>query len=167
MVKYRICKGGTIMVHRILVLHGPNLNLLGTREPDVYGVSTLDDINRTLTEIANQAGISLTAIQSNHEGQLIDAVHGARGIYDMILFNPGAFTHYSIALRDAITAVAVPTIEVHLSNIHSREEFRHRSVIAPVCWGQISGFGVTSYILALRAAIEKLAGRSPHGSAAK
>lgn len=145
-----------MMPHRILVLNGPNLNLLGTREPDVYGVSTLDDINRILTEMADQAGISLTTIQSNHEGQLIDAIHGARGNYDMILFNPGAFTHYSIALRDAIAAVAIPTIEVHLSNIHSREEFRHRSVIAPVCWGQICGFGAASYIIALRAAMEKL-----------
>jgi 3-dehydroquinate dehydratase-2 len=145
-----------MMPHRILVLHGPNLNLLGIREPDVYGVSTLDDINRELTEIANQAGISLTTIQSNHEGQLLDTIHGARGNYDMIIFNPGAFTHYSIALRDAIAAVAVPTIEVHLSNIHSREEFRHRSVIAAVCWGQICGFGAASYSLALQAAIERL-----------
>jgi len=144
------------MPHRILVLHGPNLNLLGTREPDVYGKSTLDDINHELMEIANQAGISLTTTQSNHEGQLIDAIHGARGNYDMIIFNPGAFTHYSIALRDAIAAIAVPTIEVHLSNIHSREEFRHRSVIAAVCLGQICGFGTASYSLALRAAIEKL-----------
>lgn len=144
------------MPRHILVLHGPNLNLLGTREPNVYGVITLADINRQLKEIADKSGISLTCVQSNHEGQLLDAIHEAKGHYDMIIFNPGAFTHYSIALRDAIAAVAVPTIEVHLSNIHSREEFRHRSVIAPVCWGQISGFGADSYMLALRAAIDKL-----------
>lgn len=144
------------MSRRILVLHGPNLNLLGTREPDIYGHETLDDINSRLTGIAEQAGFQLTFLQSNHEGQLIDTIHGAKGNYEMILINPGAFTHYSIALRDAIAAIAIPTIEVHLSNIHSREEFRHKSVIAPVCWGQICGFGSYSYVLALHAAIEKL-----------
>ncbi|RME10571.1 MAG: type II 3-dehydroquinate dehydratase [Ardenticatenia bacterium] len=135
----------------IYVLHGPNLNLLGLREPDVYGHDTLDDINTRLRERANAAGARLTIHQSNHEGVLIDLIHAARTEADAILINPGGFTHTSVALRDAIAAVGLPTVEVHLSNIHAREPFRHTSLIAPVCVGQISGFGWRSYLLGLDA----------------
>ena len=154
------------MLGSILILHGPNLNMLGKREPAVYGRQTLDEINQRLTEKARQAGISVRCMQSNCEGALIDEIHQASGRYDLIIFNPGAFTHYSIALRDAVAAVSTPVIEVHLSNIHSREEFRHRSVIAPVCLGQISGFGAGSYYMALSAAIELLAERGESENAA-
>jgi len=133
------------------VLHGPNLNLLGLREPDVYGHTTLDDINARLRERAEVAGVRLTIHQSNHEGVLIDLIHAARTHADAILINPGGFTHTSVALRDAIAAVGLPTVEVHLSNIHAREPFRHTSLIAPVCAGQISGFGWHSYLLGLEA----------------
>jgi len=136
----------------ILVIHGPNLNLLGQREPGVYGSATLADINARLVSLGEELGVSVETFQSNHEGAIIDAIHGAAGRFGAIVINPGAFTHYSIAIRDAIAAVAVPTVEVHLSNVYRREEFRHRSVIAPVAAGTIAGFGADSYCLGLRAA---------------
>ena len=141
---------------RILVLHGPNLNLLGTREPEIYGSTTLDDINEMIAERATEAGIETAFYQSNHEGDLVDAIQQANHKFDFIIFNAAAFTHYSIAIRDAIAAIDVPVIEVHISNIHQREEFRHTSVLAPVAMGQICGLGVESYLAALEAIIYKL-----------
>ncbi len=141
---------------RVLVLHGPNLNMLGTREPEIYGYTTLDDINEMIAERAAEAGIETAFFQSNHEGELVDALQQANHKFDFIIFNAAAFTHYSIAIRDAIAAIDVPVIEVHLSNIHKREEFRHTSVLAPVAMGQISGLGVESYLAALDAIIYKL-----------
>lgn len=133
----------------ISVLHGPNLNLLGMRERSIYGNVTLATINRALVAAAGDDN-EIQTFQSNHEGALIDEIQRAREWADGLLLNPGAFTHYSYAIRDAVAGVALPTVEVHLSNIHSREEFRHRSVIAPVCIGQISGFGWRSYLLGLQ-----------------
>jgi 3-dehydroquinate dehydratase-2 len=142
---------------KILVLHGPNLNLLGTREPELYGRDTLESINRELAALAEELQLRASFFQSNHEGALIDRIHLAREEEIAgILINPGAYTHTSIALRDAISAVGIPTIEVHLSNIHAREVFRHHSCLAPVCVGQICGFGATSYLLALQGLAEKL-----------
>jgi 3-dehydroquinate dehydratase-2 len=136
---------------KILVLHGPNLNLLGTREPAIYGTLTFNEINSAMTAFAVELGIDLTIFQSNSEGALIDMIHSVIGAYDGILINPAAYTHTSVAIRDALSAAALPTVEVHLSNIHSREEFRSRSFIAPIAVGQISGFGLDSYLLGLRA----------------
>ena len=140
----------------ILVLHGPNLNLLGKREPEVYGSHTLEDINRALVERANSLNVALDYFQSNHEGGLIDRIHAAVGNRDGILINPGGYTHTSIALRDALSGVNIPTVEVHLSNIYRREEFRHHSYIAPIAVGQVSGFGVHSYRLGLDALVHYL-----------
>lgn len=133
----------------ILVINGPNLNLLGTREPEIYGAETLEDINSFLQAAAQQMAVSVQFFQSNSEGELVDAIQGAVGIFDGIIINPAAYTHTSIAIRDAISAVAIPTVEVHLSNVYSREAFRHKSFIAPVAVGQIAGFGSTGYKLAL------------------
>jgi 3-dehydroquinate dehydratase-2 len=138
---------------KILVLHGPNLNLLGSRENDVYGSVTLDAINRELEGLAKAEGVKLAIHQSNAEGELVDWIQKAAGAFDALLINPGAFTHTSIALRDAIAGVGIPTIEVHLSNIYRREAFRQHSYIAGVAVGQISGFGSDSYVLGLRAAV--------------
>lgn len=139
---------------KILVLHGPNLNLLGTREPDVYGSMTLDDINSKLVELGKELGAEIKCLQSNHEGALIDALHDARTWANGVVFNPGGYTHTSVALRDAISAIQIPVIEVHLSNVYAREEFRHVSMISAVCKGKITGFGWRSYALGLRALIE-------------
>lgn len=140
----------------ILILHGPNLNLLGRREPAVYGTLTLAEIDRILVADGQSLGVQVTCFQSNHEGEIIDRIHAASGKYDGLVINAGAYTHTSIAIRDGIVAVNLPTVEVHLSNIHQREKFRHRSVIAPVCIGQICGFGVESYRLGLRALVTYL-----------
>jgi 3-dehydroquinate dehydratase-2 len=134
---------------KILVINGPNLNLLGTREPEIYGAETLDDINCSLQGAAQKMAVSVQFFQSNSEGELVDAIQGAVGIFDGIIINPAAYTHTSIAIRDAIAAVAIPTVEVHLSNVYKREEFRHKSFIAPVALGQIAGFGSAGYKLAL------------------
>jgi 3-dehydroquinate dehydratase-2 len=143
-------------MRKILVIHGPNLNLLGQREPDIYGKVTIGDINTDLEREAKAKGVSLKIVQSDHEGDIVELIGKSKGEFDAILINPAAYTHTSVAIRDAISAVAVPTIEVHLSNIYKREEFRHTSLIAPVARGQVSGFGRMSYILGLEAAIDAI-----------
>ena len=142
------------------ILHGPNLNLLGTREPEIYGKLTLEDINERARQHMTRYNAQLRAEQSNHEGALIDMLHVARNWAHGIVFNPGAYTHTSIALRDAINAIDVPVVEVHLSNVHARESFRHTSLLAPVCLGQVVGFGWRSYLLGLTALLDHLAERT-------
>jgi len=151
-------KKETAKVRRILLLNGPNLNLLGAREPDKYGTTTLAEIESRLAQLAKERGVELETFQSNHEGALVDRIHAARGQADVLIFNPGAYTHTSIALADAIAAVGIPTIEVHLSNIYTREPFRHHSHIDPVAMGQITGFGAKGYELAFEAAMEIASG---------
>ena len=140
----------------ILVLHGPNLNLLGKREPGIYGFETLANVNDRLLQEAAALQVQVSTLQSNHEGALVDAIHAASGIHQGILVNAGAYTHTSVAIRDAIAAIALPTVEVHLSNIYRREVFRHHSYIAPIAIGQISGFGAESYRLGLQALVHHL-----------
>ncbi|MGA7194368.1 MAG: type II 3-dehydroquinate dehydratase [Anaerolineales bacterium] len=139
---------------KMLVLHGPNLNLLGTREPEIYGSMTLEDINAKLIEFGKSLGAEVKCLQSNHEGALIDALHDARTWASGVVFNPGGYTHTSVALRDAIIAIGIPVVEVHLSNVYAREEFRHKSLLSAVCKGKITGFGWMSYALGLRVLIE-------------
>lgn len=139
---------------KILLLHGPNLNLLGTREPEVYGSMTLNDINEKMVALGKELGADVTCLQSNHEGALIDALHDARTWASGVVFNPGGYTHTSVALRDAISAIVIPVIEVHLSNVYAREEFRHTSFVSAVCKGKVSGFGWRSYELGLRGLID-------------
>lgn len=141
---------------KILVLHGPNLNLLGRRQPEIYGRLTLEQINQRIRELARELGVEVETRQSNNEGELVSWVHEASGRFGAIVINAGAYTHSSVALRDALVAVGLPAVEVHISNIYKREEFRRRSTIAEVAVGQITGFGVHSYLLGLRAALECL-----------
>ena len=156
MGKYNPTEGIKVKkMNYILILHGPNLNLLGTREPEVYGTVSLADLDARLKTAGVDFGLELRSYQSNHEGALIDALHEAREWADGVVFNPGAYTHTSIALRDAISAIGIPVVEVHLSNIYAREEFRHKSLLAPVCAGKITGFGWRSYLLGVQALITR------------
>ncbi|MBB5173087.1 type II 3-dehydroquinate dehydratase [Texcoconibacillus texcoconensis] len=134
---------------KVLILNGPNLNRLGTREPDVYGRESLEDLKKRLDKFGNKRGVSIRMEQSNHEGELVDLLHTAEEDCQGIVINPAAFTHYSYALRDAIASLSIPTVEVHLSNVHARESFRQTSVTAPVCVGQLSGFGFLGYEMAI------------------
>ena len=148
---------------KILVIHGPNLNMLGRREPDVYGTSSFDDMHEHIKNFASETGIEVEIFQSNSEGGIVDAIQRAVDTVDGILINPGAYTHYSYAIRDALKGSGLPVVEVHLSNIYAREEFRSKSVTAPVADGQISGFGVESYLLGLRA-LSSLISKRRHGN---
>jgi 3-dehydroquinate dehydratase-2 len=139
---------------KILVLHGPNLNLLGTREPEIYGSTTLGEIDAKLVELGKSLGAHVKCLQSNHEGELINALHDARTWANGVVFNPGGYTHTSVALRDAISAISIPVVEVHLSNVYAREEFRHHSMISAVCKGKVIGFGWKSYALGLRGLLD-------------
>ena len=141
---------------RVLVIHGPNLNLLGTREPEIYGSSTLQDINAGLISLGAELGCAVESLQSNHEGELIDGIHAAAKSTDFVIINPGAFTHTSIALRDALAGTELPFIEVHLSNVHAREPFRHKSYFSDLAVGVICGLGVSGYDYALRSAVQHL-----------
>ncbi len=141
---------------KILIINGPNINLLGTREPEIYGTLTLDKINEELAKYAASLGVETETFQSNIEGEIVDRIQQAKGVCDGIVINPAAYTHTSVAIRDAISAVALPAVEVHISNIHNREEFRKHSFIAPVCIGQIAGFGLDSYKLGLQAIVNNL-----------
>jgi len=143
---------------KLLLIHGPNLNLLGTRETDVYGAQTLESINSRCLALAEELGVELEIRQTNSESAIVDLIQSAPGSFEGIVINPGAYTHYSYAIRDALAAVKLPTVEVHLSNIYAREDFRHKSVIAPVAAGQISGFGAVSYLLGIRALAELIRG---------
>lgn len=136
---------------KILVIHGPNLNLLGEREPGVYGSDTFETVNNEIVQKAKECNFECEVFQSNHEGEIIDKLHSARLEFDGIVLNAGAYTHYSYAIRDAIAAIKIPVVEVHMSNVHKREAFRHHSVISPVCVGVIAGFGKTSYLLGIEA----------------
>jgi 3-dehydroquinate dehydratase II len=144
---------------KLLVVHGPNLNLLGIREPDVYGHTSLASINRDLEALADRFGVEIDCFQSNHEGAIVDRLQAAMGNTDGIIINPAAYTHTSVAIRDCLSAIRIPTIEVHLSNIHAREEFRHHSMTAPVVMGQICGLGALGYTLAFHALLEDFARR--------
>lgn len=139
---------------KILILHGPNLNLLGKREPAIYGSLSLEEINGRIRDLASELGVEAVYFQSNHEGELVQKIQDAMGVFDALVINPGAYTHTSIALRDAIASTGIPVVEVHLSNIYKREEFRQHSYISGVAAGQITGFGVESYLLGLRAAVQ-------------
>ena len=140
---------------KILILHGPNLNLTGKREPEIYGSMSLDDINTQLTKKALELGIKVTCQQSNIEGELIDLLQEANSWADGVVFNPGGYTHTSVALRDAVAAIGIPVVEVHMSNVYAREEFRHNSMLSPVCKGKIVGFGWQSYLLGMRVLVEE------------
>ncbi len=149
---------------RVLLVHGPNLDLLGKREPGIYGQACLDDINRSLKEQAKDLGLEVSILQSNHEGDIVDAIGKASSEFQAVIINPAAYTHTSVAIRDAISACGLPTVEVHLSNIYARESFRHHSMVAPVAVGQISGFGPNSYALALQAVHQLLNATKKRGS---
>lgn len=142
------------MAEKILIIHGPNLALLGEREVNVYGKFTLEEINQKIRSLAKSEGVEVEIVQLDSEGEIVEKVGSSRKEFQALVINPGAYTHYSVAIRDAVAAIKIPTVEVHLSNIYAREEFRQKSVIAPVAAGQVSGFGINSYLLGLRAAIE-------------